>query len=68
METYLNICSSDDVLETVIRCYASLWTSRAILYRADKGVPDMGVSITVIVQAMVDPVSAGVVYRRSCFR
>ena len=62
MESYLNICNIDEVLEKVKECYASLWTSRAISYREKKDAPNNGANIGVIIQAMVDPVSAGVLF------
>ncbi len=62
MDTYLNIANIEDVVSRVRQCYASLWTSRAISYRAKNSVPHTGVSIAVVVQAMVEPISAGVLF------
>ena len=62
MESYLNICNINDVLEKVKECYASLWTSRAISYREMKDTKNNVVTIAVIIEMMVDPVSAGVLF------
>ena len=34
-DTYLNVVGADAVLDAVRRCWASLWTDRAVAYRAD---------------------------------
>ena len=60
-ETYLNV-SSDDVLDRVRDCMASLYTDRAVTYRLRNDVPSAGVALAVVVQAMVDADTAGVVF------
>ena len=59
-DTYLWVRGRDAVLEHVRRCWASLYTCRAILYRHKHGIPDEGLSMAVAVQAMVDARVAGV--------
>lgn len=59
-DTYLWISGFDSVAEHIRRCWASLYTSRAILYRLRNGVPDEGLSIAVGVQKMVNAKVAGV--------
>jgi pyruvate, water dikinase len=59
-DTYLWVRGRDAVLEHVRRCWASLYTCRAILYRARYGIPDEGLSMAVAVQAMVDARVSGV--------
>lgn len=61
-DTYLNIVGSDDVVDAVARCWASLWTDRAIAYRARQGIPAGGESIAVVVQRMVPSEFAGVMF------
>src|SRR6187431_365027 len=61
-DTYLNVVGIDDVLDAVHRCWASLWTDRAVAYRAAQGVDGAGVALAVVVQRMVDAVSAGVLF------
>ena len=41
-DTYLNVVGVDAVLDAVRRCWASLWTDRAVAYRADAGIPHAG--------------------------
>ncbi|MDL9979218.1 PEP/pyruvate-binding domain-containing protein [Microbacterium sp. ASV49] len=61
-DTYLNVSGSDDVLDAVQRCWASLWTDRAVAYRAAQGIDGAGVALAVVVQRMVDATSAGVLF------
>src|SRR2546430_904338 len=50
------------VLDAVHRCWASLWTERAVVYRATNGIDHTGVSLAVVVQRMVDAAVAGVMF------
>ncbi|NMH95805.1 phosphoenolpyruvate synthase [Pseudonocardia sp. K10HN5] len=61
-DTYLWVCGVDDVLAAVSRCWASLFTERAIAYRYKMGLPDDGVAMAVAVQKMVRPTAAGVAF------
>ena len=61
-DTYLNVVGIDDVLDAVHRCWASLWTDRAVAYRAAQGIDGSGVALAVVVQRMVDAESAGVLF------
>ena len=61
-ETYLNVRGADGVLDAVQRCWASLWTARAIGYRARQGVPSDDVSLAVVVQALVPADAAGILF------
>jgi len=63
-ETFLNITGSDAVLYSCKRCMASLFTTRAICYRAERGFDHMAISISVGVQKMVrsDEASSGVMF------
>lgn len=64
MESYLNICGEQQLQEAVKRCYASLFTDRAIKYRHDMGFEKMDIAISVGVQQMVrsDLAAAGVAF------
>jgi pyruvate,water dikinase len=53
-DTYLNVRGSDALTEAVINCWASLWTSRAMAYRAREGIRPEDVRLAVVVQEMVD--------------
>jgi pyruvate,water dikinase len=59
-ETYLNVRGKDDLLEKIRRCWASLFTKRAISYRIQNKLPVLAGSISVAVQKMVNVRSAGV--------
>lgn len=61
-ETYLNIRGADDVLEACRKCYASLFTDRAISYRANHGFNHMEVALSAGVQKMVRADKAGVLF------
>lgn len=61
-DTYLNVLGADAVLDTVRRCWASLWTDRAVSYRASKGIDHRTVRLAVAVQGMVEAEVAGVLF------
>ena len=61
-ETYLNVRGEDDVVEKVKRCWASLYTPRAIYYRVQQGFRHEEVSIAVVVQKMVNSEKSGVMF------
>jgi len=63
-ESYLNISGEAAVLDAVHRCYASLYTDRAIVYRQENGFSDADVALSVGIQAMVraDLGAAGVMF------
>ncbi|MFE3449063.1 PEP/pyruvate-binding domain-containing protein [Nonomuraea sp. NPDC059194] len=60
-DTYLDI-RGDALLDAVKRCWASLWTERAIAYRARNDVPHDQVALAVVVQELVAADAAGVVF------
>ena len=60
-DSFLNVTGVDDVVSAVIACWASLWTPRAISYRARLGFGGR-VSLAVVVQTMVDADTAGVLF------
>jgi pyruvate,water dikinase len=63
-ETYLNVRGKDGLLRAVHACYASLFTDRAISYRARLGYDQLKVALSVGVMPMVrsDKASAGVIF------
>ncbi len=61
-ETYLGIRGERELLRHTQLCWASLWTERAISYRQRNGFPHQQVSLSVVVQAMVEPETAGVLF------
>jgi rifampicin phosphotransferase len=61
-DTYLNIVGSAAILEHVSRCWASLFTERAVTYRLRNGVDHRKVHMAVVVQRMVFPDAAGILF------
>ncbi len=61
-DTYLNVRGWGEVLAHVRRCWASLFTDRAIAYRARNGFDHAGVRLAVVVQRMVFPEAAGIMF------
>jgi pyruvate,water dikinase len=62
LDTYLNVRGGDEVIHAVKRCWASLWTGRAIGYRERQGIRPEDVSLAVVVQQLVSAEVAGVVF------
>src|SRR5579872_6707052 len=61
-ETYLNMRGEAMVLDAVKRCWASLWTARAIGYRTLHGIAPQDVSLAVVVQELVPADAAGILF------
>lgn len=61
-QTYLNIHTPDELLIAVRRCWSSLWTSRALIYRTHQGIDPGSVSMAVVVQQLVSADAAGVLF------
>lgn len=61
-DTLLGVVGPDAVLDAVRRCWASLWTDRAVSYRTNNGIDHRRVRLAVVVQLMVDPRVAGVMF------
>jgi phosphohistidine swiveling domain-containing protein len=64
-ESFLNVSSAEQLLNSVLKCYASLWSARALSYRHENGIPQSKVELAVIVQEMVPAKSAGVLFTRN---
>jgi pyruvate,water dikinase len=61
-DTFLNIKGAEDLLEAIQKCWASLYTPRAIYYRARQGFEDRSVNIAVVVQELINADKAGVLF------
>ncbi|MGW4236080.1 rifamycin-inactivating phosphotransferase [Streptomyces sp. NPDC004749] len=61
-DTYLNVVGPTAVLQHVSRCWASLFTERAVTYRRRNGIDHRRVHMAVVVQQMVFPHAAGVLF------
>ncbi|MFE7504875.1 PEP/pyruvate-binding domain-containing protein [Promicromonospora sp. NPDC057488] len=61
-DSFLDVRGADAVLGAVRDCWASLWTARAIGYRARHGIPADDVALAVVVQRLVDADAAGILF------
>ena len=61
-DTYLNILGETQLFDAIIRCWASLWTARAIGYRARNAIRHNDTALAVIVQAMIQSDVSGVLF------
>lgn len=61
-ETFLNISGADAVLAATVKCWASLWTARAIGYRARQTIAPENVALAVVVQLLVPAEAAGILF------
>jgi rifampicin phosphotransferase len=61
-DTFLNVVGSAALLDAVRRCWASLWTDRAVSYRNANGIDHRSVALAVVVQRMIDATAAGVMF------
>jgi pyruvate,water dikinase len=64
-DTYLGVSGPASVLEHVRRCWASMYNDESVAYRRRLGLPEAGVAMAVVVQRMVAPRAAGVMFTRS---
>ena len=61
-ETYLNVRGPDEVVAAVRNCWASLWTTQAISYRHQNGIPSSEVAMAVVTQLMVPSEVSGILF------
>lgn len=61
-DTYLNVIGPAAVVDAVRRCWASLWTGRALAYRARQGIGPRDVALAVVIQRMAPATAAGVLF------
>jgi phosphoenolpyruvate synthase/pyruvate phosphate dikinase len=61
-DTYLNIIGKVAILEHIGKCWASLFTERAVVYRLQNGFDHRKVHLAVVVQQMVFPQAAGILF------
>src|SRR2546423_10220366 len=61
-DTYLNVVGPAAILEHVSRCWASLFTERAVTYRQRRGIDHRTVHMAVVVQRMVFSQAAGILF------
>ncbi|MGP3781659.1 phosphoenolpyruvate synthase [Bacillus sp. 4A_MP3] len=61
-DTYLNITGVDAILQHISKCWASLFTDRAVIYRMQNGFDHSQVYLSVIIQKMVFPQASGILF------
>lgn len=61
-DTYLNVIGEEAVIAAVRQCWASLWNERAVAYRRQRGIPSEQLKLAVVVQRLVSPNAAGVMF------
>ena len=61
-DTYLHISGEEELLRHIRRCWASLWTARAIYYREKQDFDHFDVALSVVVQKMVNSEKSGVMF------
>ena len=61
-DTFLNVTGEEALLKAVVDCWGSLWTARAIGYRARSGIAHEGLALAVVVQEMAPAEAAGVLF------
>lgn len=64
-DTYLWVMNADEVLRRIRHCWASLYSVESLTYRRRQGIAEASVAMAVVVQAMVDARTAGVMFTRS---
>ncbi|MBT2646956.1 phosphoenolpyruvate synthase [Bacillus sp. ISL-34] len=61
-DTYLNIIGKEAIMQHIRKCWASLFTDRAVIYRMQNGFDHSQVYLSVIVQRMVFPQASGILF------
>jgi pyruvate,water dikinase len=61
-ESFLNVQGQEAVLEAVRKCWASLWSARAIGYRNQNGIAHEHISLAVVVQELIPAEAAGIMF------
>jgi len=61
-DTYLNIIGKEAILRNISKCWASLFTDRAVTYRIQNGFDHRQVHLSVVIQKMVFPEAAGIMF------
>jgi len=61
-DTYLNVIGTKTILKQISKCWASLFTERAVVYRIQNGVDHRKVQLAVVIQRMVFPQASGILF------
>ncbi|MGA2130497.1 MAG: phosphoenolpyruvate synthase [Candidatus Pacearchaeota archaeon] len=63
-ESFLNVKGKEELLTSIKKCFASLFTPRATYYRNKKGFGNEGVSLAVVIQRMINSEKSGVIFTK----
>ena len=63
--SYLNLKGIDQVLKSIKKCYASLWTAKAISYRKENNIPHNNVELAIIIQKIIPAKISGVLFTKN---
>jgi phosphoenolpyruvate synthase/pyruvate phosphate dikinase len=61
-DSFLNVCGANEVVDAVHRCYVSLWSERAVGYRAGKAASDDEEAMAVVVMGLVPSETSGIAF------
>ncbi len=61
-DTYLYVKTGEELIERIVDCWRSLENERAAAYREQMQIPRAGIKMAVVVQAMIDPKAAGILF------
>ncbi|MDH3975241.1 MAG: PEP-utilizing enzyme [Deltaproteobacteria bacterium] len=61
-DSFLNVIGLENVESAILKCYASLWSARAISYRRKMNISDDAISAALVIMGMVNAESAGVAF------
>lgn len=61
-DTYLNVIGAEGILRHITRCWASLFTDRALIYRRQNNFDHRNVSLSVVIQRMIFPDASGIIF------
>jgi pyruvate,water dikinase len=62
LDTYLNIIGKDAILQHIRKCWASLFTERAVIYRMQNGFDHQDVLLAVVIQRMIESQASGILF------
>lgn len=62
LSSYLYIDHPDKIIDSVLRCWASGFTERGLVYRRENGLSNHNVKVAVVIQRMIDPEVSGVMF------
>ncbi len=64
-ETYLNITNEQELLNSILQCWASFWSERALTYRTSQEINSDSEGIAIVVQTMVESQISGVIFTQN---